>query len=466
MSADNTTGTNDDRDQQHQRDDMDGRRDESIHPDPSLLTSDEGIVSVNERQPSSQASNRRRLIFLVVVIIVVGAAAWGLSKWLETLKDGMIQTNQVQQSQEKAKIANPEGDARKPVRLGAAGETLKLAPEEPVQVGEVPPIELVGGEQGRKALPGGSPQGGGSPGAPKASRYGGALEADGGGVAQGFMNAGAASQPGAASPAMDVLKMLAALGQGKPAAGALPGAAGQAAGGEPSDAPSKQPAGSVGSQLTASVTPVRRAAWLTNQDMLLPKGRQMDCILTSRIINEQPGFTTCVLAQNLYSDNGKVLLAEKGSEFVGEYGIANQAGLRRLFIVWTRLKTRDGIQIDLMSPGSDSLGTSGVPGYLEQRWMERIGTALMISIMQDALAYAAQKNLPQQSQGSLFVPPERPLENTQSATEEIVTQIIRQTINVRPTLYINEGERVAVYVARDLDFGTVYGLKHAGRGGR
>jgi type IV secretion system protein VirB10 len=39
------------------------------------------------------------------------------------------------------------------------------------------------------------------------------------------------------------------------------------------------------------------------------------------------------------------------------------------------------------------------------------------------------------------------------------------TLNIPPTLYKNQGERVGIFVARDLDFRGVYGLEpHGARG--
>ena len=41
----------------------------------------------------------------------------------------------------------------------------------------------------------------------------------------------------------------------------------------------------------------------------------------------------------------------------------------------------------------------------------------------------------------------------------MVNQILQQTLAISPTLYKNQGDRVAIYVARDLDFEPVYALR-------
>jgi type IV secretion system protein VirB10 len=41
----------------------------------------------------------------------------------------------------------------------------------------------------------------------------------------------------------------------------------------------------------------------------------------------------------------------------------------------------------------------------------------------------------------------------------MAAKALENSINIPPTLYKNQGERVAIFVARDLDFRGVYGLE-------
>lgn len=224
--------------------------------------------------------------------------------------------------------------------------------------------------------------------------------------------------------------------------------------------------GTIGSALYSSATPVAVARQLTDQNLVLPKGRTADCILTGRIMDEVPGFTTCVLASNLYGDNGKVVLLERGSELVGEYGVTNQLGLERLFVTWTRAKTKNGIDIDLSSPGSDRLGTSGLPGHLDSRWGQRIGAAFLVSLVKDITVAVINNQQKDNNANGTSVNVTTPTgQNTINASSGLAEEIIKQTIKVRPRLTINEGERISITVARDLDFSSVYELQMAGRGG-
>ncbi|KAG1275941.1 hypothetical protein G6F57_023258 [Rhizopus arrhizus] len=50
-------------------------------------------------------------------------------------------------------------------------------------------------------------------------------------------------------------------------------------------------------------------------------------------------------------------------------------------------------------------------------------------------------------------------DNTGDAAKDAVTTVLENTINIPPTLYRNQGGRVGIYVARDLDFSSVYELR-------
>jgi type IV secretion system protein VirB10 len=241
------------------------------------------------------------------------------------------------------------------------------------------------------------------------------------------------------------------------ASGAFGGQPDAAAGGSGGNAPAAS-ATTVARDMVRTVTPVAVASRFADQDLMLPKGRQADCVLTTRVDDQLPGFTSCALLNDLYSDNGKTLLLERGSEFWGEYGQINQAGVSRIAANWVRIKTPDGVTVDLSSPGSDTLGGSGMPGHYNPRWPERIGAALLLSVMKDVMSAV----IANQSKGGASVVVS-PGQNTIQGAGNIADQVIRETLRVRPNVTINEGTRIAIYVARDLDFRRVYELRHAAK---
>ncbi len=203
-----------------------------------------------------------------------------------------------------------------------------------------------------------------------------------------------------------------------------------------------------------ATSPVEKvlATRLGDRSLTLPKGKTIDCTLTTRIMSELPGDVTCVLQSDVYSDNGRVVLLEKGSEATGEFGNTLVQGQHRLFVLWDRIKTPAGILISLKSPGTDALGTSGVPGYVDNRWFERIGSAFMLSFVKDAIAYKMAEHSGGGASGTYA------FQDTMDTGNRMSEKVLDSTINLKPVMYANQGETLAIFVARDLDFESVYKL--------
>lgn len=481
---------------------------------------DVGIPPVNA--PKAGASKTRKLVTLLVAVGVLAAVGLGLNRCTQVASDlkNSLRDRKANASASPSEAvsefpadrplpgasapivgidredsaAAPSSAASNPIR-GANGQVLTGPAGRPLvvdgagKVVEVPPLRIATVDaaapttaQGKKPLPVKSNQmpsaQGGQPAAvagdagqgtangaaqPKPpSRYGGSLYADGikadGAAAAGKQKA----QDGQMPPAnAELLRQLIAMQQGgqRQAGADATGAAFNGQQESKGASPSAQP-GSIGQQLGGSSTPPVFAVRDRNPSLLLPKGRQADCAMTSRVVNELPGFCSCVLTQDLYSSDGTVLLAERGTQMDGEYGIAGAIGNRRLFMIWNRGRTPGGVTIDLQSPATDTLGTSGVEGYLENRWFDRIGAAMMISVMKDVIAIEQAKRTPPNTNST------GNYSNSVQAGQQLAEQVLKQTINIRPTLYINEGERIGIYVARDIDFSNVYRLANRRSGGQ
>jgi type IV secretion system protein VirB10 len=199
--------------------------------------------------------------------------------------------------------------------------------------------------------------------------------------------------------------------------------------------------------------PTVLASVLEDRDYLLAAGSSIECALQTRIDSTLPGMTSCLVTRRILSDTGRLVLLDRGSLVTGEYRSALALGQRRLFVLWKRIKTPLGVTIDLESPGTDALGASGLEGELDEHWGERIGAAFLLSVIQDGIAYSlsARSNTPQP--GTTVVLP-----NTVQTGNQMAGKVLDGTIGIAPTLTKPQGDRVAIIVARDLRFDSVYGL--------
>jgi type IV secretion system protein VirB10 len=192
-----------------------------------------------------------------------------------------------------------------------------------------------------------------------------------------------------------------------------------------------------------------KAGHLGNRNFIVAMGTSIPCALETALSSDQPGFTSCVITRDILSDNGRVVLMEKGTQVVGEYRGGLRRGQSRLFVLWNRAKTPTGVIITLASPATDAIGRAGFDGYVDTHWWERFGSALLLSVVGDIATYAGQElqRSDVQAQG------------TTSAGKEAAAIAVEQSINIPPTLMKHQGSLVSIFVARDLDFSSIYGLR-------
>jgi type IV secretion system protein VirB10 len=207
--------------------------------------------------------------------------------------------------------------------------------------------------------------------------------------------------------------------------------------------------------LRPSATPAAPARVLPTQRFLLPRGAFIDCTLETAIDSTLPGMTTCITAADTFGADGKVVLLERGTKLAGETRGQVQQGQARIFVLWTEARTPSGVIVPLDSPGTDELGRSGLPGEVQRHFFERFGAAMLVTLIDGAVQAGVQAST--RSGGPVIYTP--------SGSQEVLTEVLKDTLRIPPTVVKRNGERIQVLVARDIDFTPVYEL-HAPDTGR
>ncbi|MBL8388624.1 MAG: type IV secretion system protein VirB10 [Hydrogenophaga sp.] len=240
---------------------------------------------------------------------------------------------------------------------------------------------------------------------------------------------------------------------------ALPAGLGAAANASPQPTdndlnPRSAVAGLFGGELQGSATPRVKASTLGDRSLTLPKGTAFNCALKTRVISATSGLVGCQVQRDVYSDNGRVLLIERGSHMDGEYRIASvRPGTVRIPVLWTRIRTPNGVTVDIDSPGTGQLGESGIDGHVDNRWGDRIGAAMLLSLIDDSVKLVIQNQMQAREADTVVLP------STTENTSKLAEKVLDSTINIPPLIYQNQGGIVGIYVARDVDFSSVYALQ-------
>ncbi len=187
-----------------------------------------------------------------------------------------------------------------------------------------------------------------------------------------------------------------------------------------------------------------RAGALADRHLLLTAGATVPCTLQTAMDSGAPGFVSCILPRDVYSESGAVVLMERGTRVLGEYQGGLQQGRSRLFVLWTRAVTPMGVTITLASPASDALGRAGFDGQIDSHFWDRFGGALLLSLVDDGL-YAA-------------VGREDVVRNTTRVPSDAAGVALQSSVGIPPTLRKAQGSEVSIFVAQDLNFAGVYRL--------
>ena len=156
-------------------------------------------------------------------------------------------------------------------------------------------------------------------------------------------------------------------------------------------------------------------------------------VLETAIDSDLPGYARAVVSRDVRSFDGGRILVPRSSRLIGQYKSGLSAGQKRIYVMWTRLIRPDGVSVAIASPGTDFAGRSGLAGSVDDHFLGRFGSAMLMTIL-GGLTGGSSLVLTGQSAASVAA--ER---DSQRA----------------PTIRVPIGQPIRVFTSRDLDFSTV-----------
>lgn len=209
-----------------------------------------------------------------------------------------------------------------------------------------------------------------------------------------------------------------------------------------------------------------QATAVGDMNNIIAQGKIIAATLETAINTDIPGMLRAIIARDVYSEAGKRILIPKGSRAIGEYEPEVKNGQTRINVIWNRIITPSGIDIALTSPGTDELGRAGIKGNLDNKFWTRMLSAVMISFVIPLIAYKAvnkDKN-PQEitnesvaTDGTVSVTTTTDTKNQllkQSIDKfsEVATEIVKSSLPEKPTITVPQGEKINIFVNKDLVF--------------
>lgn len=199
-------------------------------------------------------------------------------------------------------------------------------------------------------------------------------------------------------------------------------------------------------QRNEEVVPVSIAHQHQDLSYKIFQGHRFNAVLTHAIHSDLPGMVVAEISQDIYGYQSYMRLLPKGTRLIGSYNNRLTAGDTRLYIVWQRAITPEGLDIQLGSLGTDRLGQTGLTGAVDTHFWETFGTSSLLSVMA-----VGASNL-SEDQGELS---NQYQQGVTDALMDTSRTVLQGRIARKPTIHIAQGEIIHVVVAKDLDFGSV-----------
>jgi type IV secretory pathway VirB10-like protein len=178
-------------------------------------------------------------------------------------------------------------------------------------------------------------------------------------------------------------------------------------------------------------------------------GSLIPATLLTAIQSDLPGPLVAQVSNDVRDTvSSNFVLIPKGTRLLCQYAAAAARGQDRLVVSCRRLILPNGESVDLPGePGVDLAGTVGVPGEVNRHLLSTFGTGALLAVVSGGV---------QLSQGSF----DRDRTDAREVMAGALTQqlgqttneILRRELNRTPTITVEEGTRLQVFVTRDLDF--------------
>lgn len=212
------------------------------------------------------------------------------------------------------------------------------------------------------------------------------------------------------------------------------------------------------------------ATKMPNRAYLIAQGKMIDAIMESAINSDLDGVLRAVVTHDVYAEIGTNVLIPKGSRLIGNYSFSGSFGETRIDITWSRIIMPHGVDIAVGSSGVDEMGRKGITGYVDNKITNMLISTITSAGISIATAAAIAKIPQSNGNGNVItetVDALNPGKTTTSTTStnkiisdsakkfsDSIKDLASKFESKKPTIYVDQGTLIKVFVAQDLLFPT------------
>jgi type IV secretory pathway VirB10-like protein len=177
----------------------------------------------------------------------------------------------------------------------------------------------------------------------------------------------------------------------------------------------------------------------------LLEGTLIDTVLTNRLDGTFTGPVNCLVSVPVYASDQQHLVIPAGSRVLGEARAVNTLGQSRLAVVFHRIILPNGTHVDLNSfHGLNQGGDLGLQDQVNRHYAQIFGVSLAIG----AIAGFSQAQSTVGLDATAF---DAYRQGVAASVSQSSARILDRFLNILPTITIQEGHRIKVYLSNDLE---------------
>ncbi|MCH2546412.1 MAG: hypothetical protein MK052_02215 [Alphaproteobacteria bacterium] len=202
------------------------------------------------------------------------------------------------------------------------------------------------------------------------------------------------------------------------------------------------------------------ATLMGNMNYIVAQGKVIDAVLETAINTDLPGPLRAIVSHDIYAESGRQVMIPKGSRLIGSYNSSVDRGQTRVYVIWARVIRPDGIDIQVDSPGVDSLGRAGVGGYVDNKYFEMFAASILTSSVSVGLGLFADSMLDDRGTSQTSTSDGTTTSSGSAGSQAVLQgigdfsdtseEILRGILEQQPTITVDQGTRIKVFVNRDL----------------
>ena len=195
----------------------------------------------------------------------------------------------------------------------------------------------------------------------------------------------------------------------------------------------------------AKAVEIRQAEVIADPSHTVMQGTLIEAALETAISTDLAGNVSAIVSHDVWSFDMSRVLIPRGSRLYGRYDADVDAGQRRVLIAWDRIVTTDGQSVSLAAYGTDRIGRSGLPGRVRSHFLQRFGTAALISVIGAIPEIAAAQYQDNQVASDTA-------KNVGTDLGNAVDEVMADYLRLPPTIGVDQGAVVMVRVDADIGF--------------